>query len=143
MRRPIALRGNTDHLQPHMLGSVGIRHLEGTDGSPVNDIRMLLAEGLSSDPKLTSPGTCRLFLFVFLLLCCVLGWFLFCVCSSCFARKQSPGAGKALENMPSKSTMNCRGSRRGWKPWRTCLWWKSTINCRSNPQGLEALENML
>ena len=32
-----------------------------------------------------SPGTCRLFLFVFLLLCCVLGWFLFCVFSSCFA----------------------------------------------------------
>ena len=39
----------------------------------------------SATRKKKSPGTCRLFLFVFLLLCCVLGWFLFCVFSSCFA----------------------------------------------------------
>ncbi len=52
----IALRGNTDYLQPHMLGSVVVRYLEGTDGSPVDDIWMLLAEGLSSDPKLTGAS---------------------------------------------------------------------------------------
>ena len=39
-----------------MLGSVVVRYLEGTDGSPLIDIRMLLAEGLSSDPKLTDAS---------------------------------------------------------------------------------------
>ena len=60
LRRPIALRGNTDYLQPHMLGSVVLRYLEGTDGSPVNDIRMLIAEGLSSDPMLTDASLATL-----------------------------------------------------------------------------------
>ncbi len=43
-----------------MLGSVVIRYLEGTDGLPVNDIRMLLAEGLSSDPMLTDASLATL-----------------------------------------------------------------------------------
>ena len=42
----------------------------------------------------------------------------------------------------SKSTINCRARPRGWKPWKTCLWWKSTINCRGMSQGLKALGNM-
>ena len=37
--RPIALRGDTEYLQPNMLGSLVVRHLEGVDDSLVNNIR--------------------------------------------------------------------------------------------------------
>ena len=33
LRRPIALRGDTEYLQPMMLGSVAVRYLDGVDGS--------------------------------------------------------------------------------------------------------------
>ncbi len=41
LRRPIALR-KAEYLQPQMLGSVVLRYLEETDGSPVNDVRMCM-----------------------------------------------------------------------------------------------------
>ncbi len=41
LRRPIALRGNTEYLQPLMLGRVVVRYLDGIDGSPVNEIRSI------------------------------------------------------------------------------------------------------
>ena len=49
LRRPIALRGDTEHFQPNMLGKVVLRYLEGMDEPLIKDllgssfIRLLLS----------------------------------------------------------------------------------------------------
>ena len=44
LRRPIALRGDTEYLQSNMLGKVVLRYLEEVDDPVVNAIRALLVE---------------------------------------------------------------------------------------------------
>ena len=53
LRRPIALRGNTEYLQPNMLGKVVLRYLEEVDDQVVNAIRDLLRETLGQSQQLT------------------------------------------------------------------------------------------
>ena len=53
LRRPIALRGNTEYLQPNMLGKVVLRCLEDVDDPMVNAIRGLLRETLGQSRQLT------------------------------------------------------------------------------------------
>ena len=62
LRRPIALRGNTDteYLQPMMLGRVVVRYLDGIDGSPVKEIRSMITEGLPTDVELTDASLATL-----------------------------------------------------------------------------------
>ena len=50
LRRPIALRGDTEHFQPNMLGKVVLRYLEGMDEPLINGIQAILRE--------TMGGTC-------------------------------------------------------------------------------------
>ena len=50
LRRPIALRGDTEHFQPNMLGKIVLRYLEGTDEPLINGIQAILRE--------TMGGTC-------------------------------------------------------------------------------------
>ena len=42
LRRPIALRGDTEHFQPNMLGKVVLRYLEGMDEPLINSIQVIL-----------------------------------------------------------------------------------------------------
>ena len=42
LRRPIALRGDTEHFQPNMLGKVVLRYLEGLDEPLINSIQAIL-----------------------------------------------------------------------------------------------------
>ena len=42
LRRPIALRGDTEHFQPNMLGKVVLRYLEGMDELLINSIQAIL-----------------------------------------------------------------------------------------------------
>ena len=53
LRRPIALRGDTEYLQPNMLGKVVLRYLEEVDDPVVNAIRTLLCEMLGDARQLT------------------------------------------------------------------------------------------
>ena len=53
LRRPIALRGDTEYIQPNMLGKVVLRYLEDVDDPVVNAIRALLVELLSEARQLT------------------------------------------------------------------------------------------
>ena len=53
LRRPIALRGDTEYLQPNMLGKVVLRYLEEVDDPMVNAIRKLLSETLGQVRQLT------------------------------------------------------------------------------------------
>ena len=48
LRRPIALRGNTEYLQPNMLGKVVLRHLEDVDDPIVNELREMVRETIGS-----------------------------------------------------------------------------------------------
>ena len=50
LRRPIALRGDTEHFQPNMLGKILLRYLEGMDELLINGIQAILRE--------TMGGTC-------------------------------------------------------------------------------------
>ena len=50
LRRPIALRGNTEHLQPNMLGKVVLRYLEVMDEPLINGVKAMIRE--------TMGGTC-------------------------------------------------------------------------------------
>ena len=54
LQRPIALRGDTEYIQPNMLGKVVLRHLEEVDDPVVNAIRVLLVELLGEARQLTS-----------------------------------------------------------------------------------------
>ena len=56
LRRPIALRGDTEYLQPNMLGKVILRYLEEVDDPVVNAIRTLIGETLGDAGQLT-PGS--------------------------------------------------------------------------------------
>ena len=60
LRRPIALRGNTEYLQPHMLGKVVLRYLEGVDDPLVDAIRTLLSESLAPGGKLSDGSVATL-----------------------------------------------------------------------------------
>ena len=42
LRRPIALRGDTKHFQPNMLGKVVLRYLDGMDESLINRVQVIL-----------------------------------------------------------------------------------------------------
>ena len=42
LRRPIALRGDTEHFQPNMLGKVVLRYLDGMDEPLINSIQVTL-----------------------------------------------------------------------------------------------------
>ena len=42
LRRPIALRGDTKHLQPNMLGKVVLRYLDGMDEPLINRVQVIL-----------------------------------------------------------------------------------------------------
>ena len=53
LRRPIALRGDTEYIQSNMLGKVVLRYLEEVDDPVVNAIRALLVEMLSEARQLT------------------------------------------------------------------------------------------
>ena len=48
LRRPIALRGNTEYLQPNMLGKVVLRYLEDVDDPIVNELREMVRETIGS-----------------------------------------------------------------------------------------------
>ena len=50
LRRPIALRGDTEHFQPNMLGKIVLRYLEGMDEPLINGIKAIIRE--------TMGGTC-------------------------------------------------------------------------------------
>ena len=50
LRRPIALRGNTEHLQPNMLGKVVLRYLESMEEPLTNGVKAMIRE--------TMGGTC-------------------------------------------------------------------------------------
>ena len=54
LRRPIALRGDTEYLQPNMLGKVVLRYLEEVDDPVANAIRALILETLSDARQLIS-----------------------------------------------------------------------------------------
>ncbi len=49
LRRPIALRGDTEYLQPNMLGEVLLRYLEGMDDPFVNQVKEMLRETVGSN----------------------------------------------------------------------------------------------
>ena len=53
LRRPIAVRGDTEYIQPNMLGKVVLRYLEEVDDPVLNAIRALLVELLSEARQLT------------------------------------------------------------------------------------------
>ena len=44
LRRPIALRGNTEHLQPNMLGKVVLRYLETMEDPLINRVKEMILE---------------------------------------------------------------------------------------------------
>ena len=56
LRRPIALRGNTEYLQPNTLGKVILRYLEDVDDPIVNELR----EMVHARRWQTKDGTYRL-----------------------------------------------------------------------------------
>ena len=60
LRRPIALRGNTEYLQPNMLGKVVLRYLDDVDDPVVNAIRALLSETLVPGCKLSEGSVTTL-----------------------------------------------------------------------------------
>ena len=60
LRQPIALRGNTEYLQPNMLGKVVLRYLEDVDDPLVNAIRALLRETLGQSRQLTGGSIAAL-----------------------------------------------------------------------------------
>ena len=53
LRRPIALRGDTEYIQPNMLGKVVLRYLADVDDPVVKAIRALLVELLGEARQLT------------------------------------------------------------------------------------------
>ena len=53
LRRPIALRGDTEHFQPNMLGKIVLRYLEGMDEPLINGIKTI-----KTILRETMGGTC-------------------------------------------------------------------------------------
>ena len=60
LRRPIALRGDTEYLQPNMLGKVVLRYLEEVDDPVANAIWTLILEMLSEARQLTLSSVATL-----------------------------------------------------------------------------------
>ena len=56
LQRPIALRGNTEYIQPHLLGKVVLRYLVDVDDPLVRAIRTLLIELLDDAHQLSASG---------------------------------------------------------------------------------------
>ena len=56
LRRPIALRGNTEYLQPNMLGKVVLRYLEDVDDPIVNEPREMVLETVGGTQLLSKRG---------------------------------------------------------------------------------------
>ena len=60
LRRPIALRGDTEYVQPNLLGKVVLRFLVDVDDPVVKALRALLLELLGDVCRLTSEGMATL-----------------------------------------------------------------------------------
>ena len=60
LRRPIALRGNTEYLQPNMLGKVVLRCLEDVDDPIVNELREMIHETVGNVRPLSDKGIATL-----------------------------------------------------------------------------------
>ena len=57
LRRPIALRGDTEHFQPNMLGKV-VRYLDGVDEPLINSIQIILRATMGGR-SVASAGHCH------------------------------------------------------------------------------------
>ena len=60
LRRPIALRGDTDHFQPNMLGKVVLRYLEGMDEPLINSIQAILRASMGGMSVASAEGIATL-----------------------------------------------------------------------------------
>ena len=60
LRRPIALRGNTEHFQPNMLGKVVLRYLEGMDEPLINGIKAIIRETMGGTCLVSAEGIATL-----------------------------------------------------------------------------------
>ena len=56
MRRPIALRGDTKFIPPHMLGAIVLPYVQGVPGPQMADLRQLLQESTRQPLALSSTG---------------------------------------------------------------------------------------
>ena len=60
LRRPIALRGDTKHFQPNMLGKVVLRYLEGMDEPLINSIQAILRATMGGMSVASAEGIATL-----------------------------------------------------------------------------------
>ena len=60
LRRPIALRGDTEHFQPNMLGKVVLRYLEGMDEPLINGIQAILRATMGGMSVASAEGIATL-----------------------------------------------------------------------------------
>ena len=60
LRPPIALRGDTEHFQPNMLGKVVLRYLEGMDEPLINSIQVLLRATMGGMKVASAEGIATL-----------------------------------------------------------------------------------
>ena len=60
MRRPIALRGDTEHFQPNMLGKVVLRYLDGMDEPLINSIQVILRATMGGRSVASAEGIATL-----------------------------------------------------------------------------------
>ena len=56
LRRPIALRGNTEHLQPNMLGKVVLRYLESMEEPLINGVKAMIRETMGGTRLSSTVG---------------------------------------------------------------------------------------
>ena len=60
LRRPIALRGDTEHFQPNLLGKVVLRYLEGMDEPLINSIQAILRATMGGMSVASAEGIATL-----------------------------------------------------------------------------------
>ena len=60
LRRLIALRGNTEHFQPNMLGKVVLRYLEGMNALLINGVKAIIRETISGTCLISAEGIATL-----------------------------------------------------------------------------------
>ena len=60
LRRPIALRGDTEHFQPNMLGKVVLRYLDGMDEPLINSIQVILRATMGGRSVASAEGIATL-----------------------------------------------------------------------------------
>ena len=60
LRRPIALRGDTEHFQPNMLGKIVLRYLEGMDEPLINGIKAIIRETMGGACLASAEGIAAL-----------------------------------------------------------------------------------